>query len=62
MEHRKQEHENMTPKCTITLTGYFYYGANCWLRHGEDYEQERLGEASKQKIEKIWDNVPISII
>ena len=55
MEHRKHEHENITPKCKNTQNGPCFYGVNCWFRHTEKiYDEEN--EKNKNGINGL-DNV-----
>ena len=36
MEHRKRDHENLTPYCKNVDNGSCDYEVNCWFRHTKE--------------------------
>ena len=60
MQHRKMDHENLTPKCKNIVKGPCDYGVNCWFRHNgemKNNEENHENDSVMQRISKLMEEI-----
>ena len=50
MEHKKRDHENLTPKCKNVDNGSCDYEANCWFRHTKEMPNNEENDIDEDKV------------